>query len=892
MLVEPIMPQSDAQRTRAAREPWSRTEGELAHSLGVDPEVGLSSAEARARLALHGPNRLRELRAVPAWRLLARQFASWIVAILGAAALLSFAFGEWLDGVAIALVLTLNAGIGFFTELRAVRSMEALRRLGSVDARVRRDGGELLITAADLVAGDVLLLDAGDVVTADLRLLEASKLEADESALTGESLPVSKSVESVAPDAALAERGSMLFKGTAITRGSGVGLVVATGMQTELGRIARLVQEATKDQTPLEGQLASLGRWLIWGTLAVAGLTVAAGIAAGQETLLMIETGVALAVAAIPEGLPVVATIALARGMWRMARRAALVNRLAAVETLGATTVIFTDKTGTLTENRMEVQRLVVGSELLEVEAAGLEPPGGAPDCRVIAAAVEVGVLCNNASLAAELDDAGDLGDPTELALLRLGARCGVQREELLARCPEEAEVAFDADTRMMATLHASDDGLRVAVKGAAEAVLACCTHLLELDGARVTLAPADLRRWAACCERLAQDGLRVLALAQKQAPTTEVDPYRELTLVGLVGLADPPREEVRGALAACRDAGIDVVMVTGDHAGTAVAIARAVGLVDGAEVPVCVGSELTPDRGPSDVRVFARVSPEQKLDLIAAYQRRGNVVAMTGDGVNDAPALRKADIGVAMGLRGTQVAREAADMVLVDDAFQSIVAAIEQGRVIFDNIRKFVLYLLSCNVSEVLVVALATLLGGPLPLLPLQILFLNLVTDVFPALALAFGGGDPAVLRRPPRDPDEPIVTGRGWLGIGGYALLLAGCVLGAAGLARSWLGYADEQALTISFMTLAFAQLWHVFNMRARGPNILRNEVTRNPWVWGALGLCSTLLLAAVYIPILSDVLETRPPDGAGWGLILVASMTPLIVGQAILAFRGVNR
>ena len=885
--MRPPDPDSD---TTAVSAPWAQPLGDVAAEFGVDVSRGLSHAAVRDRLARHGPNQLRELRPASLTRLLLHQFASWIVALLAAAAALSFAFGDVLDGTAVLVVLVLNALIGFVTELRATRSMEALRELGSVHTRVLREGREQQIAAGELVPGDVVVLEAGDVVTADLRLAEASDVEVDESALTGESVPVTKSslpVEALAP---LAERTSMLFKGTALTRGSARGLVVRTGMTTELGRISQLVQEADKSATPLEERLDALGRRLIAVTVVVAVLTSGLGILAGQETLLMIETGIALAVAAIPEGLPVVATLALARGMWRMAQRSALIHRLAAVETLGATTVIFTDKTGTLTENRMAVRHVIAhgqqckvghgsGAELLE--HAGLR------------AALEVGALCNNATLGAE--EAEGLGDPTELAILRLAASAGIEPSALCAREPRVREVAFDSETRRMATLHGeaaegSGQGggpgsLRVAVKGAAEAVVDRCTRVRTADGSEVALDADGRARFLADGEALAQDGLRVLAVAEGRVADAGAEPYEDLTLLALLGLADPPRADVPGALAACHGAGIEVVMVTGDHAGTAAAIARAVGLVEGEAPLVCTGAQLDELEDPFAVRVFARVSPEEKLSLISLYQKAGHVVAMTGDGVNDAPALRKADIGIAMGARGTQVAREAADMVLVDDAFPSIVVAVAQGRVLYENIRRFVFYLLSCNVSEVLVVALAASVGGPLPLLPLQILYLNLVTDVFPALALGFGEGDEAVLEQPPRDPADPVLSGRQWAAILGHATGLAGSVLGALLLAEGWLGYGPDAAVTVSFLTLATAQLWHVFNTRGRGSSPLRNDVVRNPWVWGALVLCVGLLLAAVHLPPLAAALRTVPPDARGWALILGASLVPLVVGQLVL-------
>ncbi len=876
--------------------PWSWDLERIQSESGVDPAVGLGAAEVARRLAAHGPNRLREVRAPSAWRLLAGQFASWIVALLAVAAVVAFAFGETVEALAIVLVLLLNAAIGFVTELRAVRSMEALRALGTVRTRVRRDGREQEIAATELVPGDVLLVEAGDVVTADARLLQASKLEADESTLTGESLPVGKSVAPAAVDAPLAERTSMLFKGTAVARGTGEGLVLATGMSTELGQIARLVAEADEERTPLERRLDGLGHRLMLVAIVVALATTGLGVAGGQPVLLMVETGIALAVAAIPEGLPIVATMALARGMFRMARRNALLNRLSAVETLGATNVVFTDKTGTLTENRMRARRV-------ELEGAGFEL-GEDVDHPALQALLEAGVLCNGAALG-EGDEG--VGDPTELALLLAGRAAGIERDDLLARFPEVREEAFDSQTMRMATVHApvhapvqdpaQSDGasaLRVAAKGATEAVLADCARVLGPDGEERELDDAARSAWAERSESLAAGGLRVLCLARGEVRAAEDPPFADLVLLGLVGLADPPRAEVRAALDACRAAGVRVVMVTGDQPATAASIAAAVGLVEGGGAARVVhGSQLaahassgsTADEELLDATVYARVTPEQKLQLVAAWQRAGYVVAMTGDGVNDAPALKKADIGVAMGRRGTQVACEAADMVLTDDAFASIVSAIEQGRIIFANLRKFVVYLLSCNVSEIAVVAAGTALKGPLPLLPLQILFLNLVTDVFPALALAFGEGDGRELERQPRDPREPILTRASWRSIAVYGAVISASVLGARALAIHALELPSDQVAAVSFQALAFAQLAHVFNMRSPGSGLLSNDVARNPWVWGALLLCAVLLFLAVAIAPIADVLQIADPGLAGWGLVAAASTVPLVVGQALL-------
>ncbi|MGD8623920.1 MAG: cation-transporting P-type ATPase [Anaerolineae bacterium] len=883
-------------------QPWTRPAGEVARALDVTPEQGLAAREVRRRRRKHGPNRLRSAQSTSAWKILLDQFKSLLVLLLAVAAILSSVFGEWIEGLAIGAVILINAAIGFFTELRAVRSMEALQRMGSVSARVRRDGQVQEIPAEKLVPGDLVVLQGGDVVTADLRLVEASKLQADESALTGESVPVGKQVEPLDGEIPLAERASMVFKGTAITRGAGEGIVVSTGMDTELGHISSLVEEAEEERTPLEKRLNRLGHKLIGVTLVIAVVVAVSGILAGREIVVMLETAIALAVATVPEGLPIVATIALARGMRRMARRNALINRLSAVETLGATNVICTDKTGTLTENQMTVVELVLSSGSVSVGGEGLDVEGkfsrdghrlDPTDQEILQRLLQVGVLCNNAEL--HQNGSGDgnqaVGDPVEIALLVAGAKAGMARHRLLEDRPEVREVAFDPDVKMMATFHRhrEDGRFRIAVKGAPEAILRACARILTPEGEK-ELNNEERQRWLDRDRALAEDGLRVLAAATRLVDTDEAQPYEDLTFLGLYGLLDPPREEVKPSLVACQEAGIQVVMVTGDHPVTARKIARAVGLVEDENPTVIHGSDFPePHRLSAQERqrilaapIFARVSPAQKLDLIAIYQDSGEAVAMTGDGVNDAPALKKADIGVAMGRRGTQVAREAADMVLEDDRFSSIVTAVEQGRVIWGNIRRFVLYLLSCNMSEIAVVSLASLVNAPLPIQPLQILYLNLVTDVFPALALGVGEGEEAMMQRPPRDPQEPILRRDHWLTMGGYSLLITFAVLGIFALALTWLGMDNDQAVTVSFLTLAFAQLWHVFNMRQRNSSLLDNEIVNNPWIWGALALCTLLLLLAVYLPGLNTLLKVTDPGLAGWLAVAGASLLPLIGGQ----------
>jgi len=897
--------------------PWARPVDDVLEAQDVSVEKGLEPEEVRRRRQRYGRNRLRSAETRRAWDILIEQFKSVIVGLLAVAAVVSFAFGELVEGIAIGVVILINAAIGFVTELRAVRSMEALQELSQVNSKVRRDGRAKEVPAEEIVPGDIVLVDSGDMVTADLRLFEASKLQANESALTGESVPVSKQTDPIEEGTALAERSSMLFKGTAVTRGAGKGVVVATGMDTELGHISSLVEEAEEEVTPLERRLSQLGHRLIWVTLGIAALVTISGALSGRDVLLMIRSGIALAVASIPEGLPIVATVALARGMWRMARRNAVVNRLSAVETLGSTNVILTDKTGTLTENRMTVTRVLLPSAEdtateMDVSGEGLELEGQfSRDGREVAPreyealhqSLQVGVLCNNAALQRHGPDEepSSVGEPTEVALLVAGAKAGMMRDELRREMPEVREVAFDPETKMMATIHErrqNGGGYFVAVKGALEPVIESSTHILNEDG-KQELTDERRQKWIDQNQKMAENGLRVIATASRTGGSADEDPYRDLTFLGLQALLDPPRGDVRDSIKSAQGAGLRVIMVTGDQPATARNVAHAVGLVEDAEAEVIHGGDVGDLKALSEQErqrvlrapIFARVSPEQKLDLLGLHQESGAIVAMTGDGVNDAPALKKADIGVAMGERGTEVAKEAADMVLKDDRFSTIVAAIQQGRTIFNNIRKFVLYLLSCNGAEILVVGLASLANAPLPIQPLQILFLNLVTDVFPALALGVGKGDPHIMERPPRDPEERVLMRQHWTGIVGYSAVISAAVLGGLAIAVLWMGMDEARAVTISFLILAFAQLWHVFNMRDHDTGVINNDIVENPWVWGALVLCIGLLLLAVYVPGLATLLKVQASGVEGWALILGMSVIPWFVGLIVKALDGMQ-
>ncbi|KIG14638.1 Cation-transporting ATPase, E1-E2 family protein [Enhygromyxa salina] len=866
-------------------------------TLGVDPERGLSDAEADARRREHGLNQLDQVETRSWVKILVGQFRSIVVALLGAAMILAFATRRWPEGLAVLAVLVINAGIGFFTEYRAVRSIAALRKLSEHQTRVRRDGHEREIGATELVPGDIVTLGVGDLVPADLRLISGEHLRINEAALTGESVPVDKLPDEIAEHALVPERTNILHKGTSVVDGHALGVVVETGGRTEFGHIAALAGHAESGLAPMQRSLDQLGHRLAWVTLAIVGLTLWQDLGVERrDPTLALETALALGIAAIPEGLPIVATIALARGMYVLAQRNALVNRLTAVETLGATRVIFTDKTGTLTENRMRLRKVVTPAGEYTIALDGGPGETWARLDTGTLRALEVAVFCNGASLDELADEDNPRGDPTELALLAAGRRLGLERSTVLEQMPELRVERFEPRVEKMATFHALDGKVYVTVKGAPAAVLAVCTQIVGATGeGGAPLTEQQRSAWQAQAAALGSEGLRVLALADKQVDSVRARPYEQLRFVGLVGLLDPPRAGVKAAIDRCQAAGIRVAMVTGDLPETAMAIAAAVGIIGDVGDPEAVvmhGRDLKPparlDAAGRDrvhaANIYARVSPEQKLHLVRIYQGRHEIVAMTGDGINDAPALKQADIGIAMGKRGTEAAKQVADMVLRDDAFETIVVAVEQGRVIFANIRKAVMFMLCTNVAEIIAVSVASLAGWMLPLLPLQLLYLNVLTDVFPALALGVGPGSGDEMRDPPRDPTEPVLTRRHWFEIVGFAAVMGACVLVSGQLAQRVLGLDDPSAVTISFLTLVLCQLWFPLSLRDPKSGILRNEITRNPWMWGALGVCAVLVVAALYLPGLSDLLDTRPPSVRGWALIVGMSLVPMVVGQIV--------
>jgi len=887
--------------------PFALSAKDVVRHLDGNADSGLTADEARSRLETHGPNKLPRDKRKSLLSILGNQFQSVIVWLLAFAAGLSFAFGEYAEGIAIVVLLFVNAVIGFLTELRAARSMEALMKIADVQTRVRRGGQDQVIDARGIVPGDLVVLEAGDMVTADLRLLEASKMQVDEAVLTGESTPVEKSTDAIEADAEVGDRFNMVFKGTAITQGSGLGIAVATAKETEIGRISDLASSADAEVTPLEKRLDHLGHRLVWLSLALAALAIGGGILRGSDMFEMVQTGVALAVASVPEGLPIVATLSLARGMWRMSARNALITQLSSVETLGATTVILTDKTGTLTENRMTVVRYLFDDGNVEVDGDADAPflrdgedPVSPDDDERLCWALRVGALCTNADGGGD-DDKAQAGDPMELALLAVANTASLSRKDLLTDLPEVQEHAFDPDQKMMATVHEDANDFLLAVKGAPEAVLDVCSDVMTGSGETEQLTVDARERWLESSTEAAKDGLRLLALAKKHFADADAEPYRDLHLIGLVCLLDPVRDDVPDAIEACRAAGVRVVMLTGDHSDTAVTIARNAGLGDG-ELTVKEGAQLAGmnedeinEDALKDVMrtdVFARVSPEAKLTLVSLFQKAGHVVAMTGDGVNDAPALKKADIGIAMGQRGTEVAKEAARMVLQDDRFPTILAAMREGRVIFGNIRNFAIYMMSCNVSQLLVVGLAVAAGLPTPLLPLQILYLNVVTGVFPALALGLGPGSETVLRDPPRDPEEPIVDRENWVYTGVLGGFLTVAILGAFGVALFWLELDTGAAVTVAFLTLSLGHLWNVFNLRDPRTGPIVNDVTRNRYVWAAVAICLVLIAGALWIPGLSGLLKLEPPGQAALALAAGASVLPLVLGQVWIAWIRKNQ
>jgi Ca2+-transporting ATPase len=866
----------------------------LAH-LGTGP-AGLTSAEAARRLESYGPNELRAQRPLSAWRTLAAQFQNVLILILLVATGVSGFLGHALEAAVITVIVLFAVLLGFIQEHRAGRALEALREMAAPVARVLRDGAESVVPSRDLVPGEVVLLRAGDRVPADTRVTQAINLAVDEAALTGESTAVEKTTAPL-DDAGLSvgDRTNMAYAGTLVASGRGQAVVVSTGMSTEFGRVARLVDTVEAHRTPLQANLDRLGGSLGRAALAVVALVVVIGLARGLPVVEIFMFGIALAVAVVPEALPAVVTISLAIGVRRMVKRHALVRRLPVVETLGSTSVICTDKTGTLTRNEMTVRQALAGEQVVELSGVGYDPAGQITEAgRVIDAPAPLRDLLRAAVLASDarlvtLDGRWKVeGDPTEGALLVAAMKAGLNPAALNEQEPRAAEVPFTSERRRMTTLHTTPAGAVASSKGAADVVLASCTTQLR-GGETVPLTDSDRERIHAIEQRMAADGLRVLAVARKavgspsEADARAGEAEQDMTFLGLVAMMDPPRAEARDAVQVCETAGIRAVMITGDHPLTASAIARELGMlkdwrvVSGRELEAM--SDETFAREVADIAVYARVSPADKLRVVRAWQHRREVVAMTGDGVNDAPALKQADVGVAMGIAGTDVSREAAGMTLLDDNFATIVAAIEEGRVVFGNIKKYLMYLLSCNVGEIVLLAGAVIAGLPLPLSAVQILYVNLATDGLPALALAVDPPENDLMRRRPRNPRAGIFTrpvvvlllASGlWSALVNFALF--------TGLLRSGRPVAEVMAMT--FVTLVLIQFFNAYACRSDRLSVFRRPFA-NRWLNIAVAWELVLLVVILYVPVFQRAFGTYSLTPADWLLssVLAFSIVPVL-------------
>ena len=864
-----------------------------ARRLGVDHAAGLSEGEAAARLARHGPNRLSERPGKPAWRRFAAQLGQPLILVLIAAGMVTGALGEFVDCSVIFGVVLANAAIGYWQEAKAEGALAALARSVATPVTVRRGGHRQQLDASQLVRGDVVMLAAGDRVPADLRLFDQHELHTDDSMLTGESLPVGKDAAPLHPDTRLADRLNMAYAGTTVVAGQGSGLVIATGDATETGRIAGLIAAAPDLATPLTRKMAAFSNWLLWAIGGLALLTFGVGLAHGETGFDMFMAAVALAVGAIPEGLPAAITVTLAIGVARMARRRAIIRHLPAVETLGSTTVICSDKTGTLTENAMTVRVLWCGGEGYALDGHGYDPAGGishdgmpAEVAGALREGLIAGALCNDASLRHEHGQWKITGDPTEAALLVAARKGGLDEHTLRALLPRRDALPFDASRQFMATAHRGEGGTVLYVKGALERLLPLCVDQLAANGERAAIDRAAVEKAA---QAYAEQGMRVLLLArknldfgQKNGPTVGL--VEKLTLIGLAGMIDPPRKAAVAAIRSCHSAGIRVKMITGDHAVTALAIARQIGLnaersLTGRELSALDDAALA--EAAHAVDVFARVEPEQKLRLVRALQSRGEVVAMTGDGVNDAPALKQADIGIAMGLAGTEVAKEAAAMVLTDDNFASIEAAVEEGRGVWDNLVKFITWTLPTNFGEGLVIVAAILLGATLPITPLQILWINMTTAVLLGLPLAFEPIERGIMHRPPRRLAMPVLDTDLIRRIVLVSLLL---LAGSFGLFLVELrqGHTLAEARTVAVNVFVFGEMAYLFNCRSLTGGFWRQGLFSNGWLWAGIVAMTTLQLLLTYWPPLNAAFQTAPIGTQEWlEIAAVAWATSLIVG-----------
>jgi Ca2+-transporting ATPase len=847
--------------------------------------AGLAGSEADQRLAQYGPNELQASQGISPWAIFLEQFKNILILILLAATVASAFLGHAVEAIAITVIVLFAVVLGFVQEYRAERAIEALRKMAAPTANALRDGKEVALPARDLVPGDVFLLRAGDKVPADSRLFEAVNLQVEEAPLTGESVPIEKHAAPINGELTIGDRKNMVYAGTAATYGRGRAVVVATGMNTEFGKIARMIQTIEAGKTPMQENLNRLGHVLARAAFGIVALIVALGLFRGTPFIEMLIFGIALAVAVVPEALPAVVTISLALGVQRMVERNALIRRLPAVETLGSTSVICSDKTGTLTKDEMTVRRIFVGEKLLEVSGAGYVPRGRfsynesvmePPD--TLKLLLQAATLASDADVVYnELDKRWQIkGDPTEGALVVAAAKAGLKKTDLESRFPRVKEIPFTSETKRMTTLHDAPAGVVAYAKGAPEMLLNSCSLQLTESG-ETLLDAAGKEKFLEAARQMAMEALRVLAIAYKPGAAIE-NAEREMTFLGLVGMIDPPRPEAKAAIGTCEQAGIKTVMITGDHPLTAQAVARELGLlktgrvVTGAELEAMsdVDFELEVEK----IDVYARVSPAHKLRVVSALQKKGHIVAMTGDGVNDAPALKKADIGVAMGITGTDVSKEAASMTLTDDNFASIVAAVEEGRGIFGNCKKYLMYLLSANTSELLIMAGAALLGLPMPLTAVQLLYVNLATDGLPALALAVDPPERDIMRRKPRNPrtgvfTRPVVTlmiaGGAWSAVVNLCLFV-------------WAlksGYSNEQAMTLTFVSLVLVQFIMAYNYRSDRFSVL-NKPFANKWLNMAVAWELIPLAAILYLPAMHEPFSTFSLSHADWAVVILPALT----------------
>lgn len=846
-------------------------------------DKGLDEGEAVSRLDKYGPNLISEGKKQSLFLLFISQFKSPLVWVLGIAMVVSLVLKRYVDFGVIAAIVVLNSVLGFIQEYRAEKAISALKKLVSLKAVVLRDGNEKEIDASELVPGDIILVSTGQVVPADARLIEVINLQAQEASLTGESLPVKKQLKVFGDFASVADRVNMIFAGTSIVSGRAKAVVTDTGMNTEFGKIAGMIQATVSPETPLQVQLKKLSIFLAVVVALIAGLVFVIGLAYGNEFVSMFMAAIALAVAAIPEGLPAVVTVSLALGIQKLAKKNALMRKLASVETLGSCTVICSDKTGTLTHNEMTVRKIFANNEVVSVTGSGYSPEGAfSSNPRHFDILLRAGALNNNSNIVKE-GSWKVIGDPTEAALLVSARKAGINVESLTSGAKRVGEIEFTPERKMMTTMHTAGSGRAAYTKGAPEEVIKLCDRIL-FNGQLLRLSRQDKERILAVNDEFASQALRVLGFAFKPLKGTEAlgSIEKDMIFVGLQAMIDPPRKEVKDAIDKCRTAGIKVIMVTGDHASTAKAIAKELGISG----KVLTGEMLEQiddlERFVDEVGIFARVNPADKLRIIDALKKRGHVIAMTGDGVNDAPALKKADLGIAMGVTGTDVAKEASDMVLADDNFASIVGAVECGRAIFDNIKKFVEYLLSSNMGEVLTVFTAVLFGLPLPVVALQLLWINLITDGAPALALSVEPAEPGIMQRAPRKPGEKIVNFRR-----GIFVFLIGLIMMAGTLAVFEIGKPEidlTYARTMAFTALMMFQMFNVLNQRSEDKSLFKIGLFSNRWLLGAIIVSVGLQVLVVYLPFFNSLFSTVPLNAIDWVWIVLISASVLVFGEIV--------